>query len=184
MLKIDQYFYKLINQGTHTEWLDWLMIKFSDKFFWIPLYVIIVFFIVKYFNKNAIIALFFLGLSVVLSDRITSGILKPMIKRERPCHVVELSPRVIDPCHDTGSMPSSHAANHFAISIFLILLFIKRKKYIMYLLFSWAFLVAYSRVYCGVHYPSDVLVGGAIGALLGWACFYAYSFIERKIKWA
>ncbi len=185
MLKIDQYLYQLINQTLHADWLNWLMVQFSNKYFWIPLYAVIVFFIIKVFKKKAIIALICLGVSVLLADRVSSGFLKPAFKRERPCHIAALNPIVLDPCHDTGSMPSSHAANHFAISVFLICLFHKSKKQIKYLLLIWAFLVAYSRVYCGVHYPADVLVGGLIGALIGWACYYNfYKLMERALKWA
>jgi undecaprenyl-diphosphatase len=181
---IDNIIYKLINQGYNAEWLDFIMIKFSDKYFWIPIYAFLFIVIVFVFKKKSIIILLCLGLAVVASDRLTSGFIKPLIKRERPCHIAALSPRVIDPCHDTGSMPSSHSANHFAISIFIILLFSKKPKYIKYSLFIWALLVAYSRVYCGVHYPSDVLVGGLIGSLLGFVFFNLNKLIERKLKWA
>ncbi len=181
---IDTFLYKLINQGYTAEWLDFVMIKFSDKYFWIPLYVFLFVIIIKVFKKKAIIILLCLGLAVVTSDRLTSGFIKPLIKRERPCQVEALSPRVIDPCHDTGSMPSSHSANHFAISVFLVLLFSKTQKFIKYSFFIWAFMVALSRVYCGVHYPTDVFIGGLIGAALGFTFFNLHQLIERKIKWA
>ena len=77
---IDAFLYKLINQGYTAEWLDFVMIKFSDKYFWIPLYVFLFIIIIKVFKKKAIIILLCLGLAVVASDRLTSGFLKPLIK--------------------------------------------------------------------------------------------------------
>lgn len=182
-LNIDTALYKLINQQLTAEWLDFLMVKFSDKFFWIPFYCIVIFFMSKSHGKKTIILILFWGLSILFADRLTSGLMKPWIKRERPCHVAELSPRVIDPCNNTGSMPSSHAANHFAIALLMIGFygFKKDKNSLFWLL--WAAAIAYSRVYCGVHYPSDVLVGGIIGAAIGLACYYGYQLTIKKLKW-
>ena len=179
----DTYFYHLINQQLTADWLDFLMVKFSDKLFWIPLYAVVIFFLYKQFGKQSLLILFFAGLSVVMADRLTSGYMKPLIKRERPCHVVALSPRVLDPCHETGSMPSSHAANHFAIAIFFIGIFGMHKKTLTTLWLLWAASIAYSRVYCGVHYPTDVLVGGALGALIGFICLKLYRFTNSKMQW-
>lgn len=179
----DSFFYHLINQTLTAGWMDFLMVKFSDKLFWIPFYAIVVWLLFRHYGKRAALILLFMALAVVASDRISSGFIKPLIKRQRPCLELSLSPRILDPCHDTGSMPSSHASNHFAVAFFMVLLIGIRNKLTTLLWLGWAAAVAYSRVYCGVHYPTDVLAGSALGILLGTLFYYLYQFTASKIKW-
>lgn len=182
---IDQSLYHLINQSWTNPVLDFVMIYFSNKFFWIPFYVLVIAFMIRTFGKKTSVIVLFLGLSVLLSDRITSGLMKPMFNRVRPCHEAQLTPRLIDGvhCSDTGSMASSHAANHFAIAIFMVLLYSREKKANLWFWFLWAASVAYSRVYLGVHYPSDVLVGALVGLLMGYICFKLQAWVLNRLKW-
>ncbi|MES2617048.1 MAG: phosphatase PAP2 family protein [Bacteroidota bacterium] len=181
----DTYLYRLINQTLSASWLDPIMFYFSDKLFWIPLYCVVIWFIIKNFKKKTLLILICFGIIVVAADRITSGILKPAFKRERPCHIAELTPRSVEGvyCSDTGSMPSSHAANHFAIAIFIVLLYGFKNRRLVLFWIGWATVIAYSRVYLGVHYPTDVLVGAAIGSIIGVLVFIGYRKLENKIKW-
>jgi undecaprenyl-diphosphatase len=186
MLNLDQSLYHLINQTLTNSVLDVVMFYFSEKYFWIPFYIIVIALLIKSYGKKSTVLIFFLVLSAVLSDRFTSGLMKPFFNRTRPCHVTELTPRIIEGvhCSDTGSMASSHASNHFAVAIFMIMLYgwSKTSNTLFWLL--WAGSVAYSRIYLGVHYPSDVLVGAIVGVLLGLLCFKMYSISIKKLKWA
>ena len=181
----DIYFYHLINQTLSAEWLDVIMVRFSDKLFWTPLYALCIYFMVKEFGKKTWLILLFLLIAVAASDRFTSGFMKPYFGRVRPCHELALTPRIPEgvSCSETGSMASSHAANHFAFAVFMVFLYGIKKRSSAIFWLSWASVIAYSRVYNGVHYPSDVLIGGFIGALFGFLCFKFYKFSLLKLKW-
>ncbi len=108
---------------------------------------------------------------IIASDQISSSLLKNWVQRIRPCNVLP-DVNLLAGCTSSFSFPSSHAVNNFAMATFFYRFFPKLK----YPLFITAFLVAFSRPYCGVHYPSDVLFGGIIGAIIG----YALSIIAIK----
>lgn len=159
------------------------MIFVSNKYSWIPLYIgILALFIYKYKWKGLILGLG-LVLSVVVSDQFASGLIKPTVKRWRPCHDPELQSKVYLPNNHCGGdygFISSHAANHFAIAAFLFFLFRNKFRWVA-IFFIWAFLIAYSRVYLGVHYPGDVILGGMAGLLFG-SIFLKYFQKYLKIE--
>lgn len=99
-------------------------------------------------------------LVLVITDP-TSSFLKGQIQRIRPCNIEEMV-KVLVGCTHSFSMPSSHAANIFGVSITLSLFYKKLSPLFLFI----AFLVAYSRVYVGVHYPSDVVAGAVLGISL------------------
>jgi undecaprenyl-diphosphatase len=109
---------------------------------------------------------------IVISDQISSHLLKPFFERVRPCNVVENVHLLIN-CTKSYSMPSSHAVNNFAVAVFFSKLFPKFK----FALFTVAFLVALSRTIVGVHYFSDIFVGAIIGSIIG----YLLSLLAIKI---
>ncbi len=181
---IDDQIYILVNQTLSASWLDPLMYYVSHKWFWLPVYALIIGICIKNFKVKAWLPVLCMLLCLVASDRFTSGVMKPLFNRVRPCHEIHLHPRIIDGvhCSDTGSMASSHAANHFALSVFLVLLF-GIKGAMRWVLIAWASLVAYSRVYLGVHYPSDVLVGAAVGTAIAFIIHFLYLKFINQLKW-
>jgi len=103
---------------------------------------------------------------IVLSDQLSSTVIKNIIQRPRPCHeivgvqVVERV-RLLVPCGSGYSFPSSHAVNNFAVATFLACYFARWRWFF----FSWAAVIAFTRPYIGVHFPSDAIGGAIIGAL-------------------
>jgi len=104
------------------------------------------------------------------ADFSSSQILKKQVQRLRPCNDPALAAQVQlrVPCGSGYSFTSSHAANHFAVALFLIGVFGDLNRWIRPSLLLWAGSIALSQVYVGVHYPGDVLCGGLLGSLIGW----------------
>ena len=101
---------------------------------------------------------------LVLTDQISAGLLKNWIGRMRPCHVFDLnSIHLLVDCGGGKSMPSAHAANAFGQAVYFSIFYKQPRVY----LFVYATLIALSRVFVGVHYFSDILVGSMIGVFAG-----------------
>jgi len=114
---------------------------------------------------------------IIAADQISSSLIKNLVQRIRPCNALP-DVHLLVGCTGSFSFPSSHAVNNFAIATFFYKFFPKLK----YPLFITAFLVALSRPYCGVHYPSDIFLGGIIGALIGYIMYFAAFKTDEFIK--
>jgi undecaprenyl-diphosphatase len=176
--KVDQQWLLWLN-GHHTAFFDQLMISASGKYEWIPLYAVILGFIIWKYRWKSIWIILAVIILITLSDQI-ANLLKSGVKRPRPCkdpeigHMVRL---VNNYCRGAFGFVSGHAANSFALTTFVSLLF--RKRWVTTGLIIWSVLVSYSRIYLGVHYPGDVICGALLGALLGWGVF---TVLVRFIK--
>ncbi|TGE28511.1 phosphatase PAP2 family protein [Hymenobacter metallicola] len=166
----------LAANNNHSNALDAWMIFFSERFVWFPAYLVILLVLGYMFRQRALLLLPLLGLSVALADGISSRFFKPYFARLRPCHDPLLSAtlNLASGCGGQFGFMSSHAANAFALVVFLCLALPRRYRLAKVLVFIWAVLVSYSRMYLGAHYPSDVLAGAALGSLAAWACFRLY----------
>jgi len=121
------------------------------------------------------------GLIVVIwmTDQFTSGFMKPYFERLRPCHDPRWQDILLNysGCGGLYGFASSHAANTFALAGFLHKVGGSRIPEFRWL-FLWAAIVSYSRIYLGVHYPLDILVGAIVGILISWLVFW----ITTKVK--
>lgn len=182
LLHLDFQLFELINQKGHIPFLDWLMPYWREKSFWIPLYLVLVAFVVFRFKTKAGLFLIMAVLTIGVSDTMSSRVVKPSVKRLRPCNDPDRKEEValLIPCGPGYSFTSSHATNHFALATFLALSLGAVYRFLILPLFLWAFSIAYGQVYVGVHYPLDILAGSLLGILSGWIVYRIYSFVIRR----
>ena len=168
----------LNNLGSSTFDPFWILV--SEKWFWIPLYVIFLYFLYKNFNKKSLFyILLFVALGITASDQI-ANIFKFGFERLRPCHDPSLEGLLREvKCGGKFGFYSAHSSNSFFVATYLTILLGKKIKQLPYFLFVWAAIVAYSIVYLGMHFPGDIIVGAIMGILL--ALFFG-TLAKKVIK--
>jgi undecaprenyl-diphosphatase len=182
---IDTQLFLFLN-GKHNAFFDFIMYWASYKFTWIPLYAFFFYLTYKHFGKRLWLVVVAVLMLIVLSDQISNRGFKNNFQRFRPCQnlTIQSQVHVNGECGGTYGFVSSHAANTFALAVFLGLLFYKKIKYFEVFIFSWAAFVSYSRIYNGVHYPADVTCGAILGMIIGFVIFKWYDRINTRINLA
>jgi undecaprenyl-diphosphatase len=133
-------------------------------------------------GKRGRTAALLLVLVLVCSDQLSSSVIKPVFQRARPCHAVEGVPvlqqvHLLVPCGGGKAFPSSHAVNNFAVAT-LFAFFYRRWTWAF---FTWAALVALSRVTVGVHFPSDILGGAVLGTGVAALLLWIWHMLGRSV---
>ena len=164
---------------------DPIWISITDKFTFLPLFILIIFFL---FKKNGTKGLFtillFISLLILFTDQFTN-VVKDYTQRLRPCRLDELQGLLRDidiGCGKYGFF-SAHAANSISITIFVINCVDESvKKFLKPVLILWVIIFSYSRIYLGVHYPLDTIFGLSFGVFSGFLFKYLYNyFISVKV---
>jgi undecaprenyl-diphosphatase len=167
---IDREAFLAIN-GAHMPLLDLVMEAASSMGLWFPLYAFFLWLIFKRHGGKALLwSLPLIALMILFSDKGSVMLFKETVQRLRPCHEPSLQGLVhlvYKNCGGRFGFVSSHASNHFAFAVFMVGVLRGTPRWGAAALIAWAALIAYSRVYLGVHYPGDVLVGGLYGATIG-----------------
>jgi undecaprenyl-diphosphatase len=184
LLQWDQEFFLLLN-GAGTKTFDPFWVFISSTTSAIPIFIFIIFLLIKKHRSSFWQGLVLILIVVSLADLTSVHAFKNVFLRLRPSH----EPAIVDQIRllvSKGGLygfVSSHAANFFAIAAIVSTLFSER-KYLPYILYSWATLVAYSRIYVGKHYPLDVLGGALLGILIAKIVWFAILKIKEKYKLA
>jgi membrane-associated phospholipid phosphatase len=170
MINLDQQLFYFINNNLHIGWLDKLAPYWRSMYFWLPAYIFFISYLFLNFSrKQAALYLLALGLTVGTADVVSSRLIKNTVARLRPCNdsTVKQHVKLLVPCGVGYSFTSSHATNHFAVAVFVILTFVGMRKWLKYMILAWAGSIAFGQVYVGVHYPLDVVCGALLGVGVG-----------------
>jgi undecaprenyl-diphosphatase len=168
--------------GFHSPWLDPVMLVLTETITWLPLYIFMLYIVIKDYKQKSWIVLLGLAITILFADQVTASIMKPYFARLRPSQDPTLEGLIhLVNGYKGGKFgfASSHAANTFGSATFFFLLLHKQKRWVVWL-FVWAALMTYTRIYLGVHFPGDVLVGGIIGVGCGWL---GYKFSRWLWRW-
>ncbi len=171
LLLYDRALFKLINYQWHNNFFDWLMPWLRNAPIWAPLYIFLIGYTTINYKKNGWWWVLFFICTVILSNYISSNLIKENIMRLRPCNEPAIASWVrvlVGYPPQSSSFTSSHAANHFAMAMFIFITLKKQWGKWGWLFFSWAFSISYAQMYVGVHYPIDITCGAIIGLIVGY----------------
>lgn len=166
----------------HADWLDPIIFQATETITWIPLYAFLIYKIYKIDPKNSWWVFGGVAMTILISDQVTSGVMKPFFERLRPCHderwdgVIHNYGR----CGGIYGFVSSHAANTFGLAVFLNRKLKGKIKGLRWL-YLYAAFVSYTRMYLGVHYPVDILLGAAVGTAAAWLSWFLIVIVKREI---
>ena len=167
LISLDSRLFLLLN-GLHSPFMDAFMYGFSGRFVWIPLYACILWLLIR--NRPLkVAAVYLVGivLAITLADQVCASLIRPAVERLRPSNLdnsLSALTHIVNGYRGGAyGFPSCHAANSFALAVFISRLF--RRKWFTAFILLWAVANSYSRICLGVHYPGDLLAGAIVGSI-------------------
>lgn len=176
LVELDRSILAFFN-GSDSLFLDNLVVILTSGLTWIPLYLSLLYIVIKNNEtmKQILLVIGCVCLCMLISDGVVDYIVKPMVGRLRPTNdpLIKYSLNVVDGIRETQyGFFSAHASNTFCIAIFFSLL-IRNCKFVTTMII-WSLVNCGTRLYLGVHYPSDILVGLLWGGFVGALVYYIY----------
>lgn len=184
IISLDHYLLTLIS-GSHSLFLDSMVPMLTSGLTWIPLYVGLLYIVVKNNETMSQIGLIVASavMCVVLCGGVDDFIVKPLVGRLRPCNdpaimgVIYVLPQTFERSY---SFFSAHAANTMSLAVFFI--FLVRDRLFATAMIVWSLVNCWTRLYLGVHYPTDVAVGVLYGATMGSLVYFIFLKIYFKFN--
>jgi undecaprenyl-diphosphatase len=177
LYSIDVQIFYFINVFLANPVTDKVMPFITERENWYIFFFVMWFTMVIKGGKRGRIAAVMVIVSIIVSDQISSTLIKHLVQRPRPCMVLQ-GVHLLVPCLNSYSFPSSHAVNFFSGAVVISHFFPEYKISI----YGASFLIALSRVFVGVHYPSDMVGGIAIGILIGMLLIFLWSIVNKGLK--
>jgi len=182
VLEYERNLFFLLN-GSDSIFMDHFMWLYSGKAVWLPLAAFITFALIYRKDwRESILILLSIALVVTLCDQFASHIFKPLFTRYRPTHHPDFMNQVDTVFNYRGGrygFISSHAANAFGFAMYMSLLF--RDRLFTWVVFIWAIITAYTRIYLGVHFISDIIPGAILGSLFGYLVYLLYVHVRKRL---
>jgi len=170
------------HQGWHPEVLDGILPWWRDQDNWIPLYIALIAWLIWERRLKGFYLALVAGATVGVANTVAAEIIKPLVGRIRPCNTEGLLEKLdlLTGCGPGLAFPSAHAANHFALAVFLGLTCFAERPMIKWITVAWALIISLAQVYVGRHYFTDIMAGAAIGSLIG---FVGSLLVKRLNLW-
>ncbi len=175
LISIDTALFVFLNSDLANPAFDVVMPIATNQWFLRGVFALILLWLLIFGKKQGRITALGCILVVALADQLSSGLIKPLVERIRPCHVIEPVHLLVD-CSQGLSFPSSHAANSVSLAVYLSFKYPRA----LWFLVAFAAIVSYSRIAVGVHYPLDVITGALVGALCGTVVLTAHRWVSYK----
>lgn len=175
----------LIVNGAHSPFFDSVMWCISGRWVWVPFYAVLAYLLFRRMSwKRASICLVTIGLIILAADQTCATLIRPEIGRLRPANLNNPLSSFVHVVNGYRGgrygFPSCHAANTFALAVFMSLVI--RHKWFTVMMFSLAFVVSYSRMYLGVHYFGDLFCGATIGSLFAVLFYYLQNYLFKRLN--
>jgi membrane-associated phospholipid phosphatase len=186
LLQFDYWLFHEINQVWINPFFDLVLPFMRQQEFWYFFYLFLLVFALLNFGIRGCLWSVSLIMTVIISDLLSSSLIKTLIFRYRPCSDPELADNIrvlVNYCPHNSSFTSSHACNHFAAAWFIFITLNQTGSW-RWILFIWASVICYAQVYVGVHFPLDIAGGVILGTIVGrvMSLFYKKQFGTLSLK--
>ncbi|WP_425077127.1 phosphatase PAP2 family protein [Psychroserpens sp. S379A] len=186
LVQLDTELFVYLNGLGNKTW-DAFWLFYTTKFNWIPFYALLLFLMYKHIKNTKVflLTLLVIVLMITFTDQITNLFKKVLVMRLRPCYNPEIDDiiRLVKrSCGGKYGYFSGHASNSMAVATFVSLILRSKYKYLPYILVVWAIVMAYSRIYVGVHYPLDILSGMLFGMISGNLFYKLFKYLQNRYE--